>query len=332
MVGNKNTNETPPFFQIPKILNEHPDITNDHLIIFMHLYDQLRQRTEWNIPNPELCILARVSLPTLKRKLNDLESWGYLDRKGMGHNRKFMLGLKFNNRSNSEPETKLNNRSTSEPVLAHQFTSTGSHVYYIDKNSNKNNNNNKNNININTRETEISPPDSTSQKISRTPSSEMLQLPPPKINEDENMNTRFENGYHVGPFDAYRHEQEKQQPTIAEQINHNQLAVRQQYNLTEIHEAEFDVFWGLYPSKKNKERIRTMWYAQGCHLISTTIIRKLIRQTEEDAHFLDGYHPSAYNYLRDRRWEDEIEVRKKKGTFDHNDGSWANSDRKSIFE
>lgn len=123
-----------PYYQVPKIVAQFDKMTNDHIIIFMHIYDQLRQRKEWNKSNPELCILVRVSLPTLKRKLNDLESWEFLDRKGMGHNRKFSLGSKFNNRSTSNPDTKLN-RLTRLPVLAQNFTSTGSQVDYIDKNS-----------------------------------------------------------------------------------------------------------------------------------------------------------------------------------------------------
>jgi hypothetical protein len=127
-MSSKNQSEyVNPYYQVPKIVAKFDKMTNDHIIIFMHLYEQLRQRKEWNISNPELCILARVSLPTLKRKLNDLESWEFLNRKGMGHNRKFMLGSKFNNRSTSEPDTK-SNRLTRLPVLAQNFTSTGSQV------------------------------------------------------------------------------------------------------------------------------------------------------------------------------------------------------------
>ena len=126
-----------PYYQVPKIVAEFDKMTNDHIIIFMHLYEQLRQRKEWNKSNSELCILARVSLPTLKRKLNDLESWEFLGRKGMGHNRKFSLGSKFDNRSTSDPDAK-SNRLTRLPVLAQNFTSTGSQVDYIDKNIIKN--------------------------------------------------------------------------------------------------------------------------------------------------------------------------------------------------
>ena len=118
-----------PYYQVPKIVAEFDKMTNDHIIIFMHLYEQLRQRKEWNKSNSELAILARVSESTVKRRLNELESWDFIDRKGMGFNRKFTLGLKFNNRVTVT--LKENNTGSHRP-------STGSPVTYIDKNIFKN--------------------------------------------------------------------------------------------------------------------------------------------------------------------------------------------------
>lgn len=126
-----------PYYQVPKIVAEFDKMTNDHIIVFMHLYEQLRQHLAWNKSNKELSILSRVGLTQLKYKLNDLESWGFLDRKGMTCNRKFTLGKKFNTRPESIPSEKTT-RPVSIPNKAGMDTQLGRPAGYIDKNIIKN--------------------------------------------------------------------------------------------------------------------------------------------------------------------------------------------------
>ena len=133
----------PIYFQIPKLMTEDARITGDHIYIFMSLYEQLRQhpcdKLGFNKTNEYLSEFSKVGLRQTKTKLNQLEEWGFLVRKGMGHNRKFFLGEIFNNSAESEPVTKLNNRAESELEQGGKGTSTGRNRNYIAKNIIKNN-------------------------------------------------------------------------------------------------------------------------------------------------------------------------------------------------
>ena len=118
-------------------MTDHPKITGDHIYIFMPLYDQLRQppcdKTGYNKTNEYLSEFSKASLSTVKRKLNDLESWGFLSRTGMGHNRKFFLGDKFTNRvimSLVDNKQQVHNDLEQGQI----DTSTGSKTHYIAKN------------------------------------------------------------------------------------------------------------------------------------------------------------------------------------------------------
>jgi hypothetical protein len=105
------------FFQLPKIIHTDPNTTNDHQILFMILYEQIRQHQCWNKSNKWLSIQAKIGISQLKIKLNDLEKWGYIIRKGRGLSRKFMLGRKMINRPESNPVQKQN-RPESNPCEA----------------------------------------------------------------------------------------------------------------------------------------------------------------------------------------------------------------------
>jgi hypothetical protein len=125
------------FFQLPKIIHEDPIATNDHQILFMIIYDQLRQQEYWNKSNKWLSIKAKIGISQLKIKLNDLERWGYIERKGTGVNRKFTLGYKLFNRPESNPVNKLN-RPESNPIEAGNHTSERPESNLHNKNINKN--------------------------------------------------------------------------------------------------------------------------------------------------------------------------------------------------
>jgi len=132
----------PIYFQVPKLMTDHPKITGDHIYIFMPLYDHLR-RSPWdkigyNKTNEFLHEFSKIGLRQVKTKLNQLEEWGFLIRKGMGHNRKFFIGKIFNNSAESEPVLNLDNRAGSELEQGEIGTSTGSKRNYIIKNVIKN--------------------------------------------------------------------------------------------------------------------------------------------------------------------------------------------------
>ncbi len=110
--------------------------------------------------------------------------------------------------------------------------------------------------------------------------------------------------------------------TINQQLDKG-IALRQNYNLTHKDEQTFECFWNKYPKKKDKERARQLWFANGCHLIAENILEKLVEQLSHDRQYLDGYSPSAFNYISGKRWNDEIEYRHPKTHFDHKNEEWA---------
>ena len=102
------------FFQIPKILHEDSKIKSQHIYIFMILYDQLRQREQWNKTNQWLAEQTKIGIRQIKIYLNELEEWGYLSRKGMGSNRQFSLGDKLITKKSIDK--KENNGAEKVPV------------------------------------------------------------------------------------------------------------------------------------------------------------------------------------------------------------------------
>lgn len=102
------------FFQVPKIIHEDSKIKSDHIYLFMVIYDRISQVPFWNKTNDWLSLETKIGLRQLKHRLNDLEEWGYIERKGIGFNRKFSLGQKFNNRAEKEL-VKKSNRAEKEP-------------------------------------------------------------------------------------------------------------------------------------------------------------------------------------------------------------------------
>lgn len=110
------------------------------------------------------------------------------------------------------------------------------------------------------------------------------------------------------------------------------IAIMQTYNVTKVDIDAFEKFWANYPVKKNKARAKALWFSQGCHHNSEAINAKLYLQVTKDKQFLDGYVPSICNYITGERWQDEIEVKKEKSHFDHNNMDWALASKRSIFE
>lgn len=65
------------FFQIPKILMKQPGMTPSHVLVFVYLYDMLRQEpycySGYNKTNADIAENALVGVRQTQRNLNDLE-------------------------------------------------------------------------------------------------------------------------------------------------------------------------------------------------------------------------------------------------------------------
>jgi len=69
----------------------------------------------------------------------------------------------------------------------------------------------------------------------------------------------------------------------------------------------FDVFWNLYPVKKNKIRAKKIWDRKGLWAMSNTICKNVQDRIAEDAQWQDKQfipHPSTF--LQNDLWDDDI--------------------------
>ena len=105
-----------------------------------------------------------------------------------------------------------------------------------------------------------------------------------------------------------------------EKIEQNELnPVQYQETYYEQHKPDaqstgikFEQFWSLYPAKKNKLRAQALWNNYNLDVKADEILQKLSNQIKNDSQWLDGYIPSACNYLTNERWNDEISIKTKK--------------------
>jgi hypothetical protein len=73
--------------------------------------------------------------------------------------------------------------------------------------------------------------------------------------------------------------------------------------------ASFILFWTTYPRKKDKKKAFRIWTDLNCHEKANTIIEKLKTQIAHDPQWQDAHFiPYPTTYLRNERWEDEVEV------------------------
>jgi hypothetical protein len=103
------------------------------------------------------------------------------------------------------------------------------------------------------------------------------------------------------------------------------------FDLTSQQKDTFDKFWELFPRKSGKKKAMLQWFHDGCHLIFDEIMESLSDHLNHDQGWKDGYVPSPFNYIVDKRWEDEP-WEGSTNCLNNDDKSWANKDRKSIFE
>ncbi len=112
-----------PFFQIPLIVGNHPDMTGNHLYVFMVLYNILKDKDQCIFSNSSLSKKTNNSIREIARILNDLETWGFISRIGEKQNRRFYLGLLLNTCAKTAVP-KLNTCAT----LAHAYAKNDSYM------------------------------------------------------------------------------------------------------------------------------------------------------------------------------------------------------------
>ncbi len=92
-MANKNSNV--PYDQIPHIVKNHPNTMPEHWAIMICLYKVLKDKKQCIYTNESLSKFCRIPERSLSRRLDELESWGFINRIGKSYARRFSLGLLF---------------------------------------------------------------------------------------------------------------------------------------------------------------------------------------------------------------------------------------------
>lgn len=71
--------------------------------------------------------------------------------------------------------------------------------------------------------------------------------------------------------------------------------------------SRFDEFWAQYPNKCDKKKAREIWKRKKLDKKADMIIRDVITRKANHARWLNGFIPNPSTYLRNERWEDEIQ-------------------------
>jgi hypothetical protein len=75
----------------------------------------------------------------------------------------------------------------------------------------------------------------------------------------------------------------------------------------------FDLFWNIFPIKKQEDLCRKIWISRNLDSMGKEIVSKLKQQITYDKQWIDGYNPSARRYLDESLWNDQIALVKKSG-------------------
>ncbi len=75
--------------------------------------------------------------------------------------------------------------------------------------------------------------------------------------------------------------------------------------------VSFDLFWNIYPKKKNKKRALECWIKFECHKIAETILNNLRKQVLNDVQWQNvQFIPHPTTYISGERWNDEVTLSK----------------------
>lgn len=93
-MANKISNVS--YDQIPHIVINHPNTNPEHQVIMRVLFKLLKDMVQCIYSNEALCAECRIPERTLRRRLDELESWGFINRIGKSYARRFTFGYLFN--------------------------------------------------------------------------------------------------------------------------------------------------------------------------------------------------------------------------------------------
>lgn len=76
---------------------------------------------------------------------------------------------------------------------------------------------------------------------------------------------------------------------------------------TKVALCEFDRWWKHYPRKEAKKKSKEVWKRKKLDSMTDQLIADVERRKIEHRPWLEGFVPHAERYLRDERWDDEID-------------------------
>ena len=126
-MANKISNVS--YDQIPHIVINHPDTNSEHQSIMRALFKVLKDKPYCIYSNEALTTECRIPERTLRRRLDELESWGFINRVGKSYARRFFLGILFNTAATAAG-LKLHTTAKSAETPAKSDLNTGHHGRY----------------------------------------------------------------------------------------------------------------------------------------------------------------------------------------------------------
>jgi uncharacterized protein YdaU (DUF1376 family) len=71
-----------------------------------------------------------------------------------------------------------------------------------------------------------------------------------------------------------------------------------------LYSQSFEVFWTIYPNKKDKKDAYRAWKKDGCDAVLADLIAHVRLMLQHDDGWRNGFIPMGSTYLNGRRWED----------------------------
>lgn len=132
-MANKISNVS--YDQIPHIVVNHPDTNPEHETIMRVLFKVLKDKPQCIYSNESLIEACRIPERTLRRRLDELEAWGFIIRTGKSYARRFSLGLLFTTAA-MVAGSKLHTPAKSTETPAKSDPNTGHHGRYTKSSTN----------------------------------------------------------------------------------------------------------------------------------------------------------------------------------------------------
>lgn len=324
MQGKKETNYESIFFVVPTYILNLPGLTLPYLKVYEAIFQFWNKGKSCFLSNQAFMDRCDIGKTHLQDAFLFFEKNGELIRSCKGGRRHFLQPIRSveveKDSANNKPTTATAvpcfdiEQGTATAVGGYRCSGRGGTATAV------------HNIKKLNKETNVKEKIYKKEKISEpslcTPKD--IECTPPHTTENKDMAIDVNYQY---PETLYDKPEEPQTTSLT--VNDGLTG----YNLTIEQLDSFERFWRLYPRKVGREKVKRQWFHDKCDLIADKIINKLTQQIAKDKAFLDGYVPNPSKYIMEKRYEDEVfEGKKVKGRFDHDDSSWANKNRQSIFD